>query len=329
MSKFLNVPNGDYKIIVQPGGQITLDTGDSNGRVVITGDLIVQGITTTVNTTNLDIEDNIIYINKNEGNNPGITEGEAGIQIDRGSLSDALFLFDETINWQPPVGSLQQGAFVFKKADGNLVGIRTNSINTGGGNLNLINAGIGVISVTGTNNYENNVTDDDDIPNKRYVDDYVADFFTTNFQSRIDDGQLSKTFVETIDFETSGLPSKVEIGVDGSVVAAFYDNRLELNSIRISGTKIETIDSDADLELSAPGSNSVKINDSLIITESPYIDHTDGLIPVVDPNSPDNGIKLYSKPSQEGGTGLYFVNTNNTRDEIISRNRSLVFSMLF
>lgn len=34
--------------------------------------------------------------------------------------------------------------------------------------------GTGAISVSGTTDYENNVTDDDDIPNKKYVDDAVA-----------------------------------------------------------------------------------------------------------------------------------------------------------
>ena len=81
MSKFLNIPNGNYKISVQPGGEITLNTGVNNGTTRITGDLIVEGNTTTVNTQNLDIEDNIIVLNKGEFG-PGVTEGSAGIQID-------------------------------------------------------------------------------------------------------------------------------------------------------------------------------------------------------------------------------------------------------
>jgi len=37
--------------------------------------------------------------------------------------------------------------------------------------LKLLPKGTGALSVAGTTNYENNVTDDDDIPNKKYVDD--------------------------------------------------------------------------------------------------------------------------------------------------------------
>lgn len=49
------------------------------------------------------------------------------------------------------------------------------SISATGGDTNidlkLLSKGTGVLTVTGTTNYETNVTDDDDIPNKKYVDD--------------------------------------------------------------------------------------------------------------------------------------------------------------
>jgi hypothetical protein len=40
-------------------------------------------------------------------------------------------------------------------------------------------------------------------------------------------------------------------------------------------------------------------------------------------------LKLYVTTEDTGGTGLFFVNSTNTRDEIISNNRSLLYSMLF
>jgi len=43
--------------------------------------------------------------------------------------------------------------------------------------LKLLPKGTGAVTVTGTTTYESNVTDDDDIPNKKYVDDQIA---TTN-----------------------------------------------------------------------------------------------------------------------------------------------------
>lgn len=46
--------------------------------------------------------------------------------------------------------------------------------------MKLLSKGTGVLTVTGTTNYETNVTDDDDIPNKKYVDDEIAGITTTD-----------------------------------------------------------------------------------------------------------------------------------------------------
>jgi hypothetical protein len=331
MSKVLRVVDGNYSIVVenpsdQFGGQITLDTGNNIGRVRVTGDLIVEGNTTTVNTANLNIEDNIIVINSGEFDNPGITEITAGIQIDRGSLDDALLLFDESIQYDmpPDTTNLNQGIFVFKDAGGDIKPIQTNFINTGGAKLYLVGSGNGVISVAGTNNYESNVVADDDVPNKKYVDDFVETFFTTNFQNRIDDGVTTTSYVQVDDRENTGFPSIVTVAIDNDPVATFESTSIQLNSIRITDTHIESFNTGEDLTLGSPGTGSVKIEDSLIITPTPGVDDSD-----IDPSDSAEGLKLYVKERAEGGTGLYFVNTDTTRDEIISRNRSLVFSMLF
>ena len=38
---------------------------------------------------------------------------------------------------------------------------------------------------------------------------------------------------------------------------------------------------------------------------------------------------IYSRAESTGKSGIYFVNTENTRDELVSKNRALLFSMLF
>lgn len=61
----------------------------------VTGDFTIGGTLTTVNTDNLVISDNIIDINKGEVGQ-GVSEGMAGIKIDRGDLNDVLLVFDES-----------------------------------------------------------------------------------------------------------------------------------------------------------------------------------------------------------------------------------------
>lgn len=324
MLKVLQISNGNYKVKVQSGGSITLDTGFESGEVRITGDLIVEGNTTTVQSENMSVRDNIIILNDGETGS-GITLDQSGLRIDRGSISDAFILFDENVTWRDPVSATTiNGGFVFKNEVGSLVGIQTNSISTGGGDLYLINNGTGVISVTGTTNYELNVTDDDDITNKKYVDDAITTAFSTVLLSQIGDGTIAPTTVIVRDNETTGNPSLIEFNIDNANIANFYSNRFEFGNIRIENTTIETLSSNSDLRISAPGTGSIILEDNVVITSLPNPNDLS-----LEPNFPLDGVKLYVKEPSTGGTGLYFANEQSTRDEIISNNRSLIYSMIF
>ena len=63
-------------------------------NIVIVGDLTVQGTTTTVNSATLEITDNIIVVNNGE-TGAGVSGGNAGMRADRGTLPDALMVWDE------------------------------------------------------------------------------------------------------------------------------------------------------------------------------------------------------------------------------------------
>lgn len=325
MSKFLKIPNGNYKIQVQPGGEIRLDTGFDQGQVVISGDLIVEGNTTTVESEDLAVKDNIIVLNDGETSN-GITLNRSGIQIDRGSFEDAYLVFDETLT--DPVdrvdNNLKPGLFRFE-LDGNVTkGIYTNSISTGGEDL-LISTGSNVISVSGTTNYELNVTDDDDITNKKYVDDAIDTAFATVLLPQIGEGEITPSKVVVKDAEVSAVAeSQINFDIDDINIGNFYSNRFELGNIRIIDTTIETLSSNEDLILSAPGTGDVVIDDTLKLNSVPSVDD-----PSMQPAIPSDGVRLYTSDQSTGNTGIYFVNQNETRDEIISKNRALVFSMIF
>jgi hypothetical protein len=120
-------------------------------------------------------------------------------------------------------------------------------------------------------------------------------------------------------------PSRIIVTVEGSEIVNFYSNRVELADIQLLGTEISTYNSNDDLVLSAPGSGVVRIKDTLELTKTPGDD--EGL--VFDPAIPDEGVKLYSKTPNTGATGLFFVNEEGRRDEIISKNRALLYGMLF
>lgn len=73
--------------------------------IVIDGNLTVMGNTTSVETINSVIQDNIIVLNQGEVG-AGITEGTAGIEIERGSLTNTTFTFNETGDvWEAKIGA--------------------------------------------------------------------------------------------------------------------------------------------------------------------------------------------------------------------------------
>lgn len=336
MSKVVRVANGNYKVAVESGGTITLDTGVETGITVVTGDLEVRGTTTTVESTDLTIKDNIIRLNVPEDTDAepdGISAAlgyRAGIEIERGQRVDARMVFDEQIAWTLG-GSSGTGTFTFE-AGSTILPIRTPGIEAGG--TLYVSTGSGTISVTGSTDYEEKiftydgsgnilgaVVDDDNIPNTKAVADYVDYVLANTFQSRIEEDD---TYVEAFDSTETGNPSKVEIGVDNTVVAEFFEDRMEIGDIRIQDNTITLFSSNNDLVLESPGTGTVKISDVLEMTAGPWTDDVS-----TQPAIPSTGIRLYTATQAEGKSGIFFANGDGNRDEVISKNRALLFSMLF
>ena len=331
MSKYLNVPNGNYKISVQDSGVIFLDTGFGVGRVEISGDLVVQGETTTVNTAQLDIEDNIITLNNGESG-PGITLNTSGIKIDRGLNPDAFFVYDETLDPDPDVGR-----FVLRDNNGSLISLQTNEINSNNTIL-LLNSGSNTVNVNSTVDYEKqiftydgfnqltryNVAKADTIPNTQAVVDYVAFNFANVFLRQIGDGDLTISSIEIDDEENTGVDSVITFKIDGNIISQVYADRWEFDEIRFAGSTIETISSNEDLVLKSPGTGSVRIDDTLHLNKVPS-DQDPSLQPAI----PLDGTKIYISNEYSGKSGIFFANDQGNRDELVSKNRALLFSMLF
>lgn len=337
MDKYLRVADGNYRVSVKSGGRITLDTGTEVGDVYVTGNLVVEGTQTTLDTVNTTVEDNIIVLNKGETGNGITRDGASGLRVDRGTIEDGQWVFVESLNWTDTQnsGTTDLGAWSVRSPSGRVGGIETVSIVTPGVDLNLmgqynlsgnVTPNPGMLTVKGTFEYETRVSDDDHIPNKKYVDDTVTNFFGTVVPNRV---QVGDTRVQAYDDSVSG-PSRIEVGIDGNLIQDIRPTYSDQYGIRIEqtvyGTEIKTLGtSQEDLILSATGTGHVVVDDNLRLGYTPH----EGVDGVTDPAEPDDGILLYAKTSQAAGTGMYFVNAESQRDEIISKNRALVFSMLF
>ena len=82
----------DGDLVIDPTGSISL-----KGNTRVEGDLTVVGTTTSVETTNTDIKDRQIVLNKNESG-AGVTGQYSGIEVDRGSSDNAWLVFDESVD---------------------------------------------------------------------------------------------------------------------------------------------------------------------------------------------------------------------------------------
>ena len=354
MGQFFRV-NGDYNIKVKDGGTIKLDTGAS-GDTIITGNLTVQGDLTSVSTTNLEIEDRIITLNDGE-TGPGVSLVYSGIEIDRGTYVDstavprAAFIWNETNPgfttdedpasaagyWQIVTGS-SETAYGFADSNLKLRRILTNS-STDGGDLTLIGTGTGVVKVAGTTNYRLQVTDNDDIPNKDYVDFSILN--NPTFQIRAPQSQNTRVIIADKEVtpnnistggslayyqnqtgypiaSDAGIESGIGFIVDGQLTSTFYQNRVQLQDLEIIGSEIRHDNSNANIFINTNGTGKLQTNYGIQLDNN-----------AVSPGMITGSHVIYSRPQSVGKSGIFFVNTENNRDELVSKNRALLFSMLF
>ena len=322
MSQFLQV-NGDYGIKTAEGSKILFDTGPGVGEVRVTGNLIVEGDTLTVSAENLDVNDNVIVLNAGE-TGAGVSLRYSGLQIDRGTLTPVTFVFDEdTDAFQIAVGT-PEGTFNFSSSALKLRSILTNP-ETDDGDLTLIAAGTGVVKVEGTIAYENQVTDDDDIPNKKYVDDAIRDNPTfqivdDNTRVIVTDNDVSGStdyIFNNTGFSTFG-QSAVSIIVEGSLNTQFYSNRVEIQGLEISRNEITNNDTNANVVIRTQGTGRLQTNYALELEEI-----------AVTPAFISGSTVLHAATPAIGGSGVYFVGSTNINNELVSKNKAILFSMIF
>jgi hypothetical protein len=326
MSEFLQT-NGDYNIKTREGGIINLDVGppSAGGQVLVSANLVVEGDTLTVEAENLNVKDNIIQLNFGEAG-AGVSLRYSGLQIDRGTLSPASLFWDENDDSFNLATGSPETTFNYDTTL-RLKKITTDTVSP---DLELIGYGTGVITVAGTVNYENQVTDDDDVPNKKYVDDSIRDnptfqIIDENTRVIVSDKEVSGSLQYLIDntgYSSFG-ESAVSVLIDNTLNTQFYANRaiiqgLEFNQNEPSNPAITVNSTNDNIFLQTNGTGKVRTNYGVQLDQIS-----------IDPAYVPGSTIQYSKNPGIGDTGLYYRNTNNNTDELISKNKALLFSMIF
>jgi hypothetical protein len=319
MSKILKVSNGDYRLQVQNAGNIILDTGNAVGTVTITGNLDVKGVQTTVESSTTTVADNILSLNVGQtGNGISGTLGyQAGIEIKRGNYQTAQFVFKENVQHYNPVTSTEvNGTFVLKTIDGALSGLQTNSITTDG-TTNLVfdlQGGTSILSIVNSTNYESRVTHPNDIPNRKFITDYVS-------------ASSGVANVDRIYFPLGGTFGTSQSSIQATNgVLSFNANQVTIAQISAGGLTIGNLNVSGDT-LTNTGSNNLILaanNNQIEVAGVMNLDHQASA-----PAGVSGVNRVYSSNTQgTGSTGLYFTNTK-TNGELISSKKALLYAILF
>jgi hypothetical protein len=172
--------------------------------------------------------------------------------------------------------------------------------------------------------------DDDLIPNIRAVTDFVKAHYERNFQSQlispgpdgfVAPGQFATGFslIEMSSTDAGDSVSKIDFKVNNisTPIATYFATEIRLFDISVAGNTLSTSIPDGDLLLTGNGTGVVKVISPLNLPK------------ISDPAQPVDGTTIYAKQEADGGTGIFFVNENGTQDELISRNKALLFSIIF
>jgi len=331
MSRILKVSQSDYRLQVQTGGNIILDTGDAVGLVTITGNLDVLGTQTVIESVNSYINDNKISLNYNP-NDPYSGDGissvfgyQAGIEIGRGSRDWAEFVFSEQVtHYDTLVSDDVVGTFQIKTRNSNtnstaLSGIQLRTIATDGTADLAFDMGnsVPVLKIVNSSNYESRVTDPDHIPNKKFVNDYVS---ATGGVANVTLIHYPLTGTYSSSVECTNTTINFAVGLQ--LRAQISSGGMSIDRITFAGDTISNSGLN-NLVLTATNNN-VEVDAFLNLSDQ-----------ASDPTAVSGKTPVYAKSAEGAGrTGIYFVNdvpygeSSYNQDELVSKNRAVLLGIL-
>lgn len=248
-SVYVNV-NGDTmtgSLTLDTGANLTLTQGDidvQNGNVTIIGNLFVSGTTTTIDSDNLSIRDNIITINSGETGS-GVTLNEAGIVVERGDFENYYFIYREdspstNLGGTFRVGTSGDTQAVATREDSpidNGIAVWNNTEKRFDTDTNFTwNSGTTTLTVSGDITVSGNV---DGVDISQFYSDFLTFTGTTNTLSALNDTNISGVAANDIlQWDGSNWINKQDLDINGNITGSTLystdvnvSNNLNVNNI--------------------------------------------------------------------------------------------------
>lgn len=352
MSRITKI-NGDYRLQVQTGGNIILDTGnaDTTGNITVYGNLHVKGTTSYIETNNVDVDLNFLYLNHGDnGSGTGISSSlnrKSGIVIQRGTnngtpsgtpIPPAEILFNDGISHYDSVTSADKvGTFVLQTDDGYLSGLQLRTLSVLDNDTHDLvfdtrntTTKLRVEGTSSTPYYQRIAnTDLHAIPNLEYLRTYVASTYTGS--APFAQGQA---LVSTIQYPVNSTTSNANSSIQTTPTNIIFQiAQTTILTVDATGTSLGNIKVGPLTNLNQISNPTT--NNLVLSTSGPgFAIELDGVIQLNNQSGTvtysSGGSKIYSKSTVgPANTGIYFTNsTNTTPDELISRKRAVLMSIL-
>jgi hypothetical protein len=139
---------------------------------------------------------------------------------------------------------------------------------------------------------------------------------------------LTAPDVPGFDTTATGTPEKqAQITVDGQQFVTVYSTKLDVGQLQITNNNELTVNAEnIKMILSTKPATGAGANPEIEF-RAPLSLVIDQIYPV--PATESNRIKIYTKAKGPGGTGIFFVNSENVRDEVPSKRRAFFASLMF
>ena len=272
--------SGTGALLINPANDLSVPTHNLDvngtahfsGAVTIQGDLIVSGNQTTKNSEVVLIEDNIITLNSNETGTPS---QDGGIEIERGTSTNAILYWDENVGrWSQRLSggteyklhTEQHDVVLSTHTSGNYVASISASTN-----IAITNAGAGegtthAISVTGLDNY--------DYWNLKVNNTSVDNISSTESVDFVEGGAIDIVFENGEDIKISHQDTSSQSSVNNSGQTVIQDVTLDTYG-HVTGLASTTIEIPTDRMFSGTIGNgsAVSFNIDNSGASSPHINH--------------------------------------------------------
>ena len=246
----------------------------------------------------------------------------------RGNYNSAQFIFNEQLtHFDSTTGTTISGTWSARTANGTLNAIQLRTLVTDGtGNLtfDLQNSAV-TLRVANSANYYQNVSNANDIPTLEYLQHYVySNYAGGSGQGLAVVSSIQSPLAGTISTATSSI-------VAGATNIIFQVLQNTLVTIDSTGTKMGNIKVGA---VATPNTITNTTSNNLILTSTNSVVEVAGYMNLDDQTGSQSfsaGItKIWSSPTVgPGKTGVYITNNSNQLpDELISRNRAVLLSIL-